>query len=582
VTTKTSSATNGVAPLLLLVKVNILQAWRRLKAVRHQSRLLVSLIFGFIVGYAVLTYLLFQKAFRFLNAFPGLGGALIERLLYLLFALLFVLLLLSNLVVSYTNLFRNREAHFLLTAPVPVETVFRWKFIESTLLASWAFLFLVSPLLVAYGVTNKVPWHFYPFVILLLALFIVLPGAAGAWLAIQVARYFDRRTLQVAGALCLLALTAYAVVWWKAVPVTEENLETRVIPVLDQLLVKTRCAQFAFLPSYWLANGILFWAEDALKPAGFFMLVLLSYSAFFGLLVCTRLGRPFYEAAAIVQSRPAPQRFWQWLLGMILTRRASPSVGPSGLEKIVALLWWLPADTRAVVVKDMRTFWRDTTQWGQTVLLFGLIGVYALNLRHFTHQLENPFWVGLVSHLNLAACALSLATVTTRFVYPQFSLEGRSLWIIGLAPVGLDRVVKIKFWLAGSASLVLTLGLTVLSCYMLKLPVARIVFFGAVITVMTFTLTGLAVGTGVLYPNFKENNPSKIVSGFGGTFCLVLSFLYIFGAILLMAFSSPELLPRLASTRTILLNMTGFVLLSVALGWLPFKLGLHALRKFEL
>lgn len=581
-TTRTSNAVGNVAPFLLLVKVNTLQAWRRLKAVRHQSRLLVSLIFGFIAGYALLTYLLFQKAFRFLNAFPGLGGALIERLLYLLFALLFVLLLLSNLVVSYTNLFRNREAAYLLTMPVPTQTVFRWKFIESTLLASWAFLFLVSPLLAAYGVTNNVPWHFYPFVVLLLMLFIVLPGAAGAWLAIQIARYFDRKTLQIAAALCVLALVTYAVLWWKTVPVTEESLETRVIPVLDQLLVKTRFAQFAFLPSYWLANSILFWAEAALKPAVFFMLVLLSYAAFFGVLVCTRLGRSFYEAAAIVQSRPAPQQFWQWLLGRVPTRQAPSQLGPTGLEKLVTLIRWLPADTRAIVVKDMRTFWRDTTQWGQTVLLFGLLGVYILNLRHFTQQLENPFWVGLVSHLNLTACALSLATVTTRFVYPQFSLEGRSLWIIGLAPVGLEKVVKIKFWLASCASLMLTLGLTVLSCYMLKLPIERIAFFGAVVTVMTFTLTGIAVGTGVLYPNFKENNPSKIVSGFGGTFCLVLSFLYILGSVLLLAFSSPELMPRIASTRTILLNMTAFVVLSIILGWLPFRLGLRALRKFEL
>lgn len=579
---KTDTTLSGTALLLLLAKVNILQAWRRLKAVQHQSRLLVSLILAFIVGYTVLTYLLFQKAFKFLSAFPGLGNALIERLLYLLFAFLFVLLLLSNLVVSYTNLFRNREALFLLTLPVPANTVFSWKFIESTLLASWAFLFLVSPLLVGYGVTNNVHWHFYPFVILLLTLFIVLPGAAGAWLAIQIARYFDRRALQLTAVLCLLGLVIYGVVWWKAVPITEENLEMRVVPVLDQLLGKTRFVQFAFLPSYWVTNGILFWAEGALKTATFYMLVLLSYAAFFGLLISTRLGRPFYEAAAVVQGRPAPKRLWEWLLSMLWSSRATPRFGPTGIEKIVALVRWLPPDTRALIVKDTRTFWRDTTQWGQTVLLFGLLGVYVLNLRHFTQQLESPFWVGLVSHLNLAACALNLATVTTRFVYPQFSLEGRSLWIIGLAPVGLDRVVKVKFWLAGCASLVLTLGLTVLSCYMLKLPLSRIVFFGAVVTVMTFTLTSLAVGIGVLYPNFKENNPSKIVSGFGGTFCLVLSFLYIVGSILLMAFSAPELFPRAASTRMIVFNLTVFMVLSMILCWLPLKLALRTLRKFEL
>jgi ABC-2 type transport system permease protein len=35
------------------------------------------------------------------------------------------------------------------------------------------------------------------------------------------------------------------------------------------------------------------------------------------------------------------------------------------------------------------------------------------------------------------------------------------------------------------------------------------------------------VGLGALFPNFKEENPSKIVSGFGGTLCLVISFIYL-------------------------------------------------------
>src|SRR6185437_4856044 len=97
---------------------------------------------------------------NFLMAFPGLGTVLTERLLYLLFAFLFVLLLLSNLVISYTNLFRNREAGFLMSMPISAQTIFRWKFFESTTLASWAFVFLIAPLLVAFGLTHDAQWHF--------------------------------------------------------------------------------------------------------------------------------------------------------------------------------------------------------------------------------------------------------------------------------------------------------------------------------------------------------------------------------------------------------------------------------------
>src|SRR6266536_5921101 len=170
------------SPLALLFRVNALQAWRRVTAIRERSRLLSSLIGFFIVGYVTLAFWLFRVGLEFvITHFPGLGSLLVERLLFLLFAFLFVLLLFSNLVISYTNLFRNRETTFLLSLPVPPQIIFRWKLIESALL--------------------------------------LLTGAA---------------------------------FWLKAEQITDDMFETRVLAVLDKLLMKTRFAQFALLPSYWL------------------------------------------------------------------------------------------------------------------------------------------------------------------------------------------------------------------------------------------------------------------------------------------------------------------------------------------
>ena len=181
---RANSVQSKPSPLWLLVRVNALHGWRRLLAVREQSRLLTSVIGLFIAGYLVVSFDLFFHGMRFIAKFPGLGAVLTERLLFTLFAFLFALLLLSNLVISYTNLFRNRETLFLLSLPVPAQTIFRWKFIESTVLASWAFLFLIAPLLAAFGLVRGVPWHFYLMTPVLIAMFIVLPGVLGAALAI--------------------------------------------------------------------------------------------------------------------------------------------------------------------------------------------------------------------------------------------------------------------------------------------------------------------------------------------------------------------------------------------------------------
>jgi ABC-2 type transport system permease protein len=235
-------------------------------------------------------------------------------------------------------------------------------------------------------------------------------------------------------------------------------------------------------------------------------------------------------------------------------------------------------DTRALAVKDLRMFWRDTTQWAQSVMFIGLLGVYIINLRNFTHQLASPFWIHAVAFLNLGACAFNLASVTTRFVFPQFSLEGQRLWLIGLAPIGLPRVVKTKYYLASGASLIVTLGLVTLSCYLLRMPWDDLVFFGAVITVMTFALNGLAVGLGVLFPNLKENNPNKIVSGFGGTLCFVLSSVYVIMALTLLVIGGGGFHSHISWVAA---SLGGFVVLSLLVGWVPMELAMRRLKNFE-
>ncbi len=580
------------SPLRLLVGTAVRSMCRRVVSLRDQSWLLLALITAFLSGYAVLAFALFYGGLRFIGRFPGLGGLLVERLLFLLFACLFGLLLISNLIVSYTNLFRTRETAFLLTLPVPRRVVFQWKLAESTVIASWAFLFLIAPLLVAYGLVHQVAWHFYPMVLLMIGLFIGLPGILGCWLAVQVARFMDRRTFQVALVLGVSLLVAVLVLRFRPTMVTEESLETaRVLNVIDRLLDNTRFAQFPLLPSYWLSSSVQNWGEGVVRAALFFFCVLLSHVLFFGMIAVLWLGDAFYEASSVVHSRGSLLARWDWFRRREeRQRRSSDPIArlsrPVLLETLLAWRGILAPDVRALIVKDFRVFWRDTTQWGQAFMLFGLLTVYIVNLRHFTRQLDSPFWISLVSYLNLGACSLNLATLTTRFVFPQFSLEGKRVWVVGLAPIGLVSLVRLKFWLTSWTTLGVTLGLILLSCSMLGLDAAHTLFFAAVIVVMTFTLNAIAVGLGALYPNFRETNPAKIVSGFGGTFCLVLSFLYIVGSVVLLALGSPwgwrpesvgEFRPYHA-----LASGTAFLAISLLSGAVPLRMGLRRVAATEL
>lgn len=568
------------SPLMLLLKANALQAWRRLKSIRQQSILLSAIVVVFIGGYIVLSFGLFHWGLRFIGRFPGLGEILIERMLFLMLAFLFIMLLFSNIVIAFTNFFRNKETLFLWTLPIPAQTIFRYKFIETSLLASWAFLFLIAPFLAAFGMTNGAEWHFYLMTLGQVMLFIIVPTVIGSWIAISLGRHLDRRSFQIVAVIMAMIALAAAAVWLKPELIKEEIDENRVLDLMGRILKRTEFSTYPLLPSYWVASATLYWVEGAHSTAGFFLLVLLSYAVFFGMLSFTTFGQIFYDGASAVQSRGSMFGQWEWFRKWQDARKQF--TWPTGMAEVVfRRLGFIRPDVRALLVKDVRMFWRDTAQWGQTLMLFGLLGVYIVNLRHFSHQLVSSFWVNLISFLNLAACSLNLATLTTRFVFPQFSLEGKRLWIIGMAPLGLDRVVRAKFWLSTCMSMIVTVGLIWLSCHLLNFEASRTTYFTVAIFVMTLTLNGLAVGAGVLYPNFKEDNPSKIVSGFGGTLCLVLSFLYIVASVVLLALGSPWGIMRQPVQSHVIAGTTSFLLLSFIIGWIPYWLGVRRAKTLE-
>jgi ABC-2 type transport system permease protein len=156
--------------------------------------------------------------------------------------------------------------------------------------------------------------------------------------------------------------------------------------------------------------------------------------------------------------------------------------------------------------------------------------MYTSNLRRLGYDLQNPFWTLVISHLNLLVCCLALSTLTTRFVFPQFSMEGQRLWILGLSPLPLVKVLSLKLRLIAGVLALLTTLLVVMSSLSLELPLMRSAFFCAAVIMLSYGLTALSLALGAILPNFREPNPARVISGFGGTLCLIGSFLYILGS----------------------------------------------------
>ena len=103
----------------------------------------------------------FYRSFLFLQTFMGAGEILIERLLYLLSLAVFLMLILSNAAISLQLHYKSREAKYFQSLPLPHSTSFRFFLLEGVFLSSWATLFLLLPVGLAYGLTHHLPWPSY-------------------------------------------------------------------------------------------------------------------------------------------------------------------------------------------------------------------------------------------------------------------------------------------------------------------------------------------------------------------------------------------------------------------------------------
>jgi ABC-2 type transport system permease protein len=415
----------------------------------------------------------------------------------------------SNAIIAYASLYRSEETSFFFALPIHAENTFVYRGADSIVFSSWGMATLVVPMIVAYGITISVPAYFYPFAVGLAVLFILLATELGAFIALLVALLMPRRKRSVLIALAVAALLA-GLLWLRPVwgRVGGGFGETGIKLIMERIAF---CQHWA-LPSRWVSYGMLSAARGDLSAAGFQSLLLLANVLFFGL-ITQRLG--FYAYA----------RTWLTVQSVTGGRRL---LRRSLLDPLLrVLLPFLPARLRLLVTKDMKAFVRDPSQWSQVLLFFGLLGLYIVNLPRLGLESLQPYWHSLISNLNLAATCLTLATLTSRFVFPQLSLEGRRIWVTGLLPMSRSSIIWGKFFFTAAGTFLISGTLIALSDLLLGLPAWVLAVHLTTVFGVCCGLNGLAVGLGALYPKLGTDNPSKIVSSFGGTLNLICSICFL-------------------------------------------------------
>jgi ABC-2 type transport system permease protein len=190
----------------------------------------------------------------------------------------------------------------------------------------------------------------------------------------------------------------------------------------------------------------------------------------------------------------------------------------------------VPVTARSLIAKDIRTFFRDTTQWSQLILLAVLVVVYVYNIKVlplFSGEEVGFFLINVISFLNLGLAGFVLAAIAARFLFPAISLEGRTLWLLRSSPLDLRSLLWSKFWVGLTPLLVLALALTIGTNIILRISGFMMVLSVVTITVMTFAIAAMALGFGAVFPKFDTENPAEIPTSFGGLLFMMTATAYL-------------------------------------------------------
>jgi ABC-2 type transport system permease protein len=475
-------------------------AFQRLREERSRGgsgKLLLLTIAGLLFWFGV--YRLLYKILSYFRGVEDLGPLLAGKLLGVALLSSVVILVLSNVVTALSSFFLAKDLDLLVSAPVDWLRIYLAKLGETLLHSSWMVALMAVPIFAAYGVVYRGGLLFIPYAVLAVFPLLVLPAVLGSALTLVLVNIFPARRTRDLLSIVALGAAGGLILLFRLVRPERLASPEGFRNLLDYIAV-LRTPTSSFLPSEWVTQAVMSFlrGQPDLLPVALLWTTAASFVTL-GALLHRSLYAPGFTKAQEGAERFVRGELWRRTVGTVLR--------------------FLPVAKREFVIKDVKLFFRDTTQWSQLILLAVLVLVYLFNIKTLPlHRGEAVgfFYVTLVSFLNLGLAGFVLAAIAARFIFPAVSLEGRHMWLLRSSPLDLRALLWSKYWVGTIPLLVLALVLTGLTNVLLQVRPFMMVMELVTICALTFAIAALALGFGALYPQFETENAAQIPTSFGG------------------------------------------------------------------
>jgi ABC-2 type transport system permease protein len=403
----------------------------------------------------------------------------------------------------------------------------------------------------------------------------VLPAAISVVVTTLLVNVFPaRRTRDI---LLLLSLVAVAVLYLLFRLLRPERLvNPESFSDFMVFLAAMRTPDAAYLPSTW--------ATEILAP-----------------LLGLREGRPFFPYALLLSSAAVAAMGAETVLSRLFLPGWSKAQEGRQAKLTQRPLWERAVNigtrpfapqVRLLMTKEIKTFFRDTSQWSQLILLLALVVVYVYNfsvLPYGANPLLTFYFKNVISFLNLALAGFVIASVSVRFVFPSFSLEGKSFWIVKSGPLTLRRLWWAKYWV--NILPLLVLGQVLVVATNTYLRVTPFMMWLSVVTLfgMTVVIVALGLAVGAAYPKFDADNAAQVAAGMGGLIYMILCMSFIGAVVVLEAWPVYAIFANrfrgtalpVTTLASIVISFTLVALLHVTVLVASIRRGLRSLETLE-
>uniref|UniRef100_A0A7C4X9I3 Uncharacterized protein n=1 Tax=candidate division WOR-3 bacterium TaxID=2052148 RepID=A0A7C4X9I3_UNCW3 len=532
----------------------ILNTIKQINIIRIVSFLFV--IFCFLAG----GYYIFFRIFNYLSSLEIIGVALMERTLEMAFFIFFMMLLFSNVITSFSTFYNNQELNFLFTLPIKPSSIYLSKLFENALYSSWATMVVALPLIFAYGICSNAKVLYYPVSLLSLLCYIIIPASIASiiiFIIITIFPYLKPKDVVLTAIIFIIGLTLLYIKLNNPdlLKVFETENEQRLIEFAANLTT----IGGSYLPSTWLSNILKNFKEN--NPRGLFYFVLLIMTSVSIVILAFIGARLVYLSSFIKVSEHAEKK--------------------NGRRSI---LYEYGGNKEAnFLKKDILLFLRNPTQWVQLAIFVILLVIYIFSLRRTPLFFTFPIWRTIVSFANFAYISFVLATLGVRFIFPAISLERSGLWIIISSPFSFKRLIRVKFYFNLILGILIMESLLLLANSFIKIDRVIYLLMPPIAIFVAASLISITLGMGCVYPQFNEDNPSKIAAGTGGIITALLSIAYVGLVIIILAGPAHNyLLSRHFNQQlnpVIILSHLGiFIILNIFSIFLPLRFGLRSLQ----